>query len=305
MQIAQRLPGLQGAGRCLRRCCATGTASACLPASVPQHHPLVPQPACPTASVARAQCKGFGSKCIVDLNSAPNPLFLIGTSALLSGALRCARPGAAPAGGAVCGLSRAPPSPASKPALPPAACRLAPCAVNNVRVINGATMGNGAAGQITGPVRGVTFDACDFMGHLATNGGACAWRPGPLGRPAGGGGARRSHTAASASWARALWPLTPHACPPNGAVDIKGASNVRFLNCQLGVNFADEMGGAGVLVVSRRVPPPVGVSSPAAARSVGAWLLRPPCPPRALKSACRRRPRIPLPLPQSRLLAPT
>lgn len=31
----------------------------------------------------------------------------------------------------------------------------------------------------------------------------------------------------------------------HAAVDIKGASNVRFLNCQLGVNFADEMGGAG------------------------------------------------------------
>lgn len=42
-----------------------------------------------------------------------------------------------------------------------------------MRVLNGATMGNGAAGQITGPVRGATFDSCDFMGNIATNGGAC------------------------------------------------------------------------------------------------------------------------------------
>lgn len=33
------------------------------------------------------QCKGFGSKCIVDLNGAPNPLFLVGSNALLSGEL--------------------------------------------------------------------------------------------------------------------------------------------------------------------------------------------------------------------------
>ena len=31
------------------------------------------------------QCKGFGSKCIVDLNGAPNPLFLVGMNAILSG----------------------------------------------------------------------------------------------------------------------------------------------------------------------------------------------------------------------------
>ena len=45
-----------------------------------------------------------------------------------------------------------------------------------MRVLNGATMGNGAAGQITGPVRGATFDSCDFMGNIATNGGACESR---------------------------------------------------------------------------------------------------------------------------------
>ena len=33
-----------------------------------------------------SKCMGFGAKCIIDLNSAPNPLFLIGTNALLSGA---------------------------------------------------------------------------------------------------------------------------------------------------------------------------------------------------------------------------
>jgi hypothetical protein len=75
-----------------------------------------------------SQCKGFGSKCIVDLNGAPNPLFLVGMNAILS--------------------------------------------VSNVRVINGATMGNGAAMQISGAVKSVRFDWCDFMGNIATDGGA-------------------------------------------------------------------------------------------------------------------------------------
>lgn len=128
------------------------------------------------------QCKGFGSKCIVDLNGAPNPLFVIASNALLSGAggrvggwdglllrhaggwvsaERRARPQARPSRShsAPCGHpSQTPPTP--------------PATVTNVRVLNGATMGNGAAAQITGPVRGVTFEFCDFMGNIATDAGA-------------------------------------------------------------------------------------------------------------------------------------
>lgn len=47
--------------------------------------------------------------------------------------------------------------------------------VSNVRVINGATMGNGAAMQISGAVKSVRFDWCDFMGNIATDGGAGGW----------------------------------------------------------------------------------------------------------------------------------
>lgn len=47
--------------------------------------------------------------------------------------------------------------------------------VNNVRVLNGATMGNGAAVQISGAVKSVRFDWCDFMGNIATDGGAGGW----------------------------------------------------------------------------------------------------------------------------------
>lgn len=75
-----------------------------------------------------AQCQGFGSKCLVDLNGAPNPLFVITNNAVFS--------------------------------------------ANNLRVLNGATMGNGAAVQISGSVRAVNFNGCDFMGNLATDGGA-------------------------------------------------------------------------------------------------------------------------------------
>lgn len=44
-----------------------------------------PSPVPLPSPVAAPQCKGFGSKCIVDLNGAPNPLFVVGTNAILSG----------------------------------------------------------------------------------------------------------------------------------------------------------------------------------------------------------------------------
>ncbi|KAI3424151.1 hypothetical protein D9Q98_009511 [Chlorella vulgaris] len=75
-----------------------------------------------------AQCAGFGSKCIIDMNGAPNPLFLIQQNALFS--------------------------------------------ASNVRVLNGATMGNGGAVQVSGLIQGATFDSCDFMSNIATDGGA-------------------------------------------------------------------------------------------------------------------------------------
>lgn len=43
-----------------------------------------------------------------------------------------------------------------------------------MRILNGATMGNGAAMQISGAVKSVRFDWCDFMGNIATDGGAGA-----------------------------------------------------------------------------------------------------------------------------------
>lgn len=49
-----------------------------------------------------------------------------------------------------------------------------PIPVSNVRILNGATMGNGAAMQISGAVKSVRFDWCDFMGNIATDGGAGA-----------------------------------------------------------------------------------------------------------------------------------
>jgi len=52
---------------------------------------------------------------------------------------------------------------------------LVPPPVTNVRVLNGATMGNGAAVQISGAVKSVRFDWCDFMGNIATDGGAGGW----------------------------------------------------------------------------------------------------------------------------------
>ncbi|KAL4442679.1 hypothetical protein ABPG77_006673 [Micractinium sp. CCAP 211/92] len=75
-----------------------------------------------------SQCQGFGSKCLIDLNGAPNPLFIITTNAIFS--------------------------------------------ANNLRVLNGANVGAGAAVQISGAIKSATFDTCDFMGHLASDGGA-------------------------------------------------------------------------------------------------------------------------------------
>ncbi|KAL4424301.1 hypothetical protein ABPG75_001602 [Micractinium tetrahymenae] len=75
-----------------------------------------------------SQCQGFGNKCLVDLNGAPNPLFIITTNAIFS--------------------------------------------ASNVRILNGANVGDGAAVQISGAIKSASFDSCDFMGHLATNGGA-------------------------------------------------------------------------------------------------------------------------------------
>ena len=44
-----------------------------------------------------------------------------------------------------------------------------------MRVLNGATRGNGAAAQISGAVKSVRFDWCDFMGNISTDGGAGGW----------------------------------------------------------------------------------------------------------------------------------
>ncbi|PSC74203.1 root cap family [Micractinium conductrix] len=75
-----------------------------------------------------ANCKGFGTKCLIDLNGAPFPLFFITTNAVFS--------------------------------------------ASNLRILNGATVGWGAAVNITGAVKSVLFDGCDFMGNIATEGGA-------------------------------------------------------------------------------------------------------------------------------------
>lgn len=103
--------------------------------------------------------------------------------------------------------------------------------MTNVRVLNGATMGNGAAAQITGPVRSVNFDWCDFMGNVATDGGAGT---------AGAAPARlRPRLQVLGVCSTAAFPPCPRP-----AVNVLGASNVVFTNCNLGVNFADNMGGA-------------------------------------------------------------
>lgn len=64
-----------------------------------------PPPSIIFAMTMLAQCKGFGTKCIVDLNGAPNPLFIVGTNAQLSGERTC---GAAAGRAAACGLGELP-----------------------------------------------------------------------------------------------------------------------------------------------------------------------------------------------------
>ena len=121
-------------------------------------------------------------------------------------------------------------------------------------------MGAGAAVQVTGPVRSVTFDGCDFIGHIATDGGAgarwhalcllaldCCAIPLPPVRSRAG-----------------LCPRPP--APPVAAVNILGASNIRFTSCQLGVNIADNMGGAGAPPASLRTSSSLPAAQPSACR---------------------------------------
>lgn len=44
-----------------------------------------PDLACPPRPVLPLQCQGFGSKCLIDLNGAPNPAFIITTNAIFTG----------------------------------------------------------------------------------------------------------------------------------------------------------------------------------------------------------------------------
>lgn len=63
---------------------STGTSGSLSTSCCLFHHPLFSYTLPPIVCL---QCKGFGSKCIVDLNGAPNPLFLVGMNAILSGEL--------------------------------------------------------------------------------------------------------------------------------------------------------------------------------------------------------------------------
>lgn len=79
--------------------------------------------------------------------------------------------------------------PAGCPAAPDAPSQPPLCpAATNLRVLNGANVGAGAAVQISGAIKSATFDTCDFMGHLASDGGAGAPACSPACLPAVGAG---------------------------------------------------------------------------------------------------------------------